>query len=131
MTYYQIYRKTKYNNKKCNVNGKIYDSRGEADYGMELELRKKAGDIKDYKEQVPIDIIFNGVKITRYKIDFEILHNDDTIEYIEYKGCLDYASNIRWKCFTAFFANDPNVKCTMVRHQSNYQYWKNRAKKGN
>lgn len=120
--HYVKYRKVKFGNKKCNG----YDSRGERDYAQELELRKKAKDIKDYEEQVRIPLRVNGDLITTYKIDFVIYHLDGTKEYIEYKGYLDYASNLRWKLFCAVLkAEEPDAICTMIKHKERYNYFQN------
>lgn len=118
--HYVKYRQRKYNNKKQNG----YDSAGESDYAQELYWRKKAGEINDYEEQVPIPLYVNEELITTYKIDFIVYHNDDTKEYIEYKGYLDYASNLRWKLFCAVMKEqDPGANCTMIKHQERYN-WK-------
>lgn len=124
--HYVRHRKVKYNNKKQNG----YDSKGENDYAQELHWRKKAGEIEGYDEQQPIDLYVNGDKITTYTIDFIIYHNDQTREYIEYKGHLDAYSAIRWKLFCAVMKEkDPEAYCTMVKHQERYNWQQQMAKK--
>ena len=73
-------------------NGYYYQSKKEAAYAQELDLRKKAGDIKDWERQVKIslDIKARGEQklyhICNYYVDFLIHHNNKSKELIEVKG---------------------------------------------
>lgn len=91
-----------------------FDSKFEAGYAQELMLRKKAKDIKDYKCQVPIELIVNGYKICTYIIDFVIEHNDGTKEYLETKGYSMPVWRLKWKLFEALYSEKPNTKLTVV-----------------
>lgn len=108
MRYYQTYNY--YKTKKCNGR----DSKFEAGYAQELELRKKAGDIKDFEEQKTMELIVNGFVVGTYKIDFIVYHNDDLIEYVETKGFATEVWKLKWKIFTAMYGEKPGVKCTVV-----------------
>jgi hypothetical protein len=117
--YLQKWRSNKFGNVK--TDGR--DSKFEADKAQQLELLKKAGKIKDFEEQKRFEIRLNGDLITTYKIDFVVYHNDGVIEYIETKGYLDYASNLRWKMFCAKFKKKTEkgkVVCTMERQKNNW-----------
>lgn len=103
MVYNQKY--SYYNTKKVGKN----DSKFEAGKAQELELRKKAKDIKDFKEQVKIPLEVNGYHICNYYIDFVVEHNDGDIEYIETKGYATDVWKLKWKLFEALYDKPGNV----------------------
>ena len=91
---------SKYHSIKKEVDGIKFASTKEADYYIQLKLRKKAGDIKDFKLQPRFDyciiycqepsVIEYGKylhKTAFYKADFAIIHNDGSVEIIDVKGC--------------------------------------------
>jgi hypothetical protein len=80
-----------------------YDSKFEAGKGQELTLMKRAGEIKDFEEQVVIPLQFNGYHICNYKIDFVVHHNDGTTEFLECKGFPTEVWKIKWKIFEALY----------------------------
>lgn len=106
--YYQRKNWNKYKNIKQEYNGSRYDSKKEANKAYELDMLKRAGEIKDWQKQVKIEFNFkktkNGWVLTdesaqklkeqnrefahlfNYFIDFLVFHNDGTEEYIEVKG---------------------------------------------
>lgn len=106
---YYTYRKWS-SAKRC---GK-YDSKFEAGYGLELQVRKKAGDIKDYKEQVKIPLVVNGYIVADYWIDFVVYHNDGTVEYVETKGRCGDVWKQKWKLFEALYSDKPDTKLSVV-----------------
>lgn len=120
MTWYQKTRWT--SAKKTEVMGKRYDSKFEAGYGFELEMRKKAGEIEDFKTHVPIKLIWNDIKISTYYIDFEVHHLDGTIEYVETKGWQTDIWKMKWRCLEAMTKDDPNITMTLIQQPT----WKNK-----
>ena len=86
-----------------------YDSKFEASKGQELELRKKAKDIKDYQEQVKIPLEVNGFHICNYYIDFVIFHNNGDTEYCETKGYATDVWKLKWKIFEALYDQPGNI----------------------
>lgn len=106
--YYQSYGY--YKTAKCGV----YDSKFEAGYAQELELRKKAKDIKDFEAQKVLELIVNGYVVCTYKIDFIVYHNDGLTEYVETKGISTEKWKLKWKLFTALYSDKPDVKCSVV-----------------
>jgi hypothetical protein len=102
------------------------DSKFEAGKAQELELLKKAGEIKDFKEQVKIPLIVNGLIVCDYYIDFVITHNDDSLEYCETKGYATDAWKLKWKLFEALYSTDPNVVLTVEFQGKN---WRPRLRK--
>lgn len=125
MTYFQTNRYI--STKKVNVGGQKYDSKFEAGYGQELDLRKKAGDIKDYARQVKLDLSVNGYHICNYYIDFVVTNKDGSKDYVELKGLSMPVFRLKWKLFEALFDTDfkehPDDKMTLIMQQSK---WKTR-----
>ena len=76
----------KYHNKWTEYNGVKYQSKKEANYACELDLRLKAKDIKMWERQIPFHVAINGKKIGKYMLDFKVINNDGSVEYIDVKG---------------------------------------------
>lgn len=76
---------SKYGNKKTLYAGVVYDSKAEADFAQQLNLLKKASDIKlrvlDVKRQVPYEVVVNGQKICTYYADFVVTYHGRTVIY--------------------------------------------------
>jgi hypothetical protein len=69
--------------------GKVYDSKKEMYYAMELDLLQKAGEIR---------------------------HKDDSAEYIEVKGYWTSTARLKWKMFVAKMAlEEPEAKLTIEK----------------
>lgn len=79
-------KSSKFNNVKSEIDGHTFDSNKESEFYGSLKLKKKAGLIKDFKMQVKYDIVVNNIHIANYFLDFLVVNNDDTIEYIDIKG---------------------------------------------
>lgn len=108
------------NAKKQEYNGYLYDSKFEASYAQELDLRLKAKDIKGYDRQVNLDLIVNGYLVCQYRIDFIVYHNDGTVEYVECKGRHFDTWRLKYKLFEALYSEKPGVKLTIVQ-QGNFK----------
>ena len=96
----------KYGAIKSTYNGIVYHSKREAAYAQELTLRKKAGDIKDWKRQIPFVLTVKGKKICTYIIDFAVQKADATWEYIEIKSeatAKEPYFRLKWKLFRALY----------------------------
>jgi len=76
----------KYGNKKVVVDGIKFDSTKEGNYYSQLVLRKRAGDITDFKMQVPMAIEVNGIHIAKYILDFQVEYPNGDTEYIDIKA---------------------------------------------
>lgn len=86
-----INKGNKYGAKRTEMNGQIYDSKFEASVAAELEVMKRAGEIKDYDTQFKIEgwvYRADGEKAFPYKhkVDFRIHKNDGSYELREAKG---------------------------------------------
>jgi len=115
--YYQQYGR-KYKNINQTYNGYNYDSKLEARYAFELDMRLKAKDIKKWDRQKTLELRVNGLKVCTYRIDFVITHNDGTIEYVECKGYPTPVWRIKWKLFEAKMIKQIDrgkVKLTIVK----------------
>lgn len=83
---------SKYNARKTEIDGIVFDSKKEADYYCELRIRKMARDIKGYQRQVEYILLpsFKHNKKTyrpiKYLADFVIEHNDGSFEVVDVKG---------------------------------------------
>lgn len=81
--------KNKYNAKRTEYNGVMYDSKKEAGFAKKLDLLMYAKDPKHkvYRvdRQVPFQITVNHQKIAKYILDFKVTY-EDRVEYIDVKG---------------------------------------------
>lgn len=105
----------KYGAKSHIYNGLSYHSKKEAGYAAELDIRKKAGDISDWERQIKISLDVNGHHIANYYVDFLILHNDQTREYVEVKGFETPEWKLKWSLFEALFSSEPLTILTVVK----------------
>ncbi len=106
---------SKYGASKSQYNGITYHSKKEAGYAAELDLRVISRDIKSWERQIKIDISVNGYHICNYYIDFVIIHNDCSVEYVEVKGFETEVWRLKWKLFEALYSKIPNVTLTVVK----------------
>ena len=80
--------RSKYNNKKTEYGGHLYDSKKEATYAQRLDmlcLAKGADKVLKWERQVRYPIAINKVKVCDYILDFKVYYKD-RIEYIDVKG---------------------------------------------
>lgn len=112
----------KYNAKGQYYGGSFYHSTGERDYAQTLDLRVKAKDIKSWRRQVKIDLSVNGKHITFYYMDFEVTHNDNSIELVEYKGAESMAWRQKYQLLIALKDQlyPEGVTITLVKHKNKY-----------
>lgn len=98
-------RGSKYRNRRVNLDGHTFDSKAEARYYSQLKLRKRAGDVKGFKLQpryrLQDGFDKNGVRHRSidYVADFEIHHNDGSIEVVDVKGYKTQVFRIKQKMF--------------------------------
>lgn len=111
-----VSRETKYKAQKQTFNGRSYHSKLEADYAFQLELRKKAGEIKEITPQYKLDLRVNGVHITNYYMDFRVDYPDGRIELIEVKGFETDVWRLKWRLTEALLDELlPNAKLILAR----------------
>jgi hypothetical protein len=63
-------KRSKYRNKRCEVDGITFDSQREAARWLELKALESAGAIAALRRQVRIPIVVNGVRVCVYVADF-------------------------------------------------------------
>lgn len=96
-------RQSKYGNKSQEYDGHVYHSIKEANYARELDLRIKAGELKSWERQIPVELVVNDFKICTYTIDFlEIDKNGGEI-WTEVKGFETPEWRLKWKLFEALY----------------------------
>lgn len=101
MVLVRINRKSKYGNIPKVFLGKVYDSQNEALFARDLELRKKAKDIKDYERQVSFSIGINNEHICYYIADFVVTNNNGSKDVVEIKGFETEVFKIKWRLMKA------------------------------
>lgn len=100
----------------CWNNGSWYQSRAEARYARDLDLRLKAKDIRSWTKQVRVDLVVNGKHITSYYVDFRVVHNDGSIEWVEVKGPETDVWRIKRRLFEAvYLPAHPNERYAVER----------------
>ena len=75
-------RKNKYGNERCEVDGKKFDSRHEADVYTKLVYLRAAGEIKVIMRQVPFDLPGGVI----YKADFCTIDKNGIFHVIDAKS---------------------------------------------
>jgi hypothetical protein len=84
--------KSKYHNKKTEVDGIKFDSKKESQYYLKLKTMKESGEIKDFERQVKYVLVdkftLNGKSYREiyYKADFVIEHLNGTKEVVDVKA---------------------------------------------
>ncbi|MBI5573499.1 MAG: DUF1064 domain-containing protein [Elusimicrobia bacterium] len=106
--------------KKTIFSGYRYDSKFEAGYAQELDLRQKAGEILKWEKQIKIPLVVNNYIVCNYYIDFIVYYPNGEIEYVETKGYATPLWRLKWKLFEALFSEKPNVKLLVIKQKSNW-----------
>ena len=75
-------RRNKYNARKTEYNGRVYDSAHEAEVAQQMDFRLRAGEIRGVIPQVEF-ILPGGVK---YRADFVVLRNDGKYDVVDAKS---------------------------------------------
>lgn len=102
-------KKSKYGNKFEKAGGKIYDSKKEARYSEQLELRRLAGEIKEIHPQYCLKLEVNGVHIANYYVDFKIILRNGKEQFIEVKGFSQDLWKMKWKLAMAIYGKEKFV----------------------
>lgn len=93
----------KFGNDASTYKGIRYHSKREAEYARELDFRILAGELKEVRRQVPIDLIVNGHKICTYTIDFVEIDHKGNEMWTEVKGYPTPEWRLKWKLFDALY----------------------------
>lgn len=117
---------SKYNSKKVEFDGITFDSKVEAEFYKELQLRKMNGEIKNFSIQPKYVLIPKFTKNDKnyremtYTPDFLIEHLNGSIEAIDIKGFGNQSSEIRKKLFDYFYRD---VKLIWLSYSKKYGGW--------
>lgn len=115
--------KSKYNSKKVECDGILFDSIDEQKYYIVLKQQLSDGLIAKLILQPKYELIpkyiKNDVKVRAmtYSPDFEIWHHDGTIECVDVKGFSTQQGDIRRKLFDFYY---PNIKLTWISRSIKY-----------
>ena len=106
--------KSKYNNKKTIIDNKKFDSESEGKLYWDLKMQERQGLIQEVFTQVKESFEAYGKPICDYYVDFLVIHNDGTKEYIEHKavGTITSTWRIKYKLLQAKYSGDKNIKIT-------------------
>jgi hypothetical protein len=72
----------KFNAQRATSNGREYASKAEARYAAGLDLRKRAGEVLFWLEQVPVQLPGK----TKYVVDFLVFTADGEVHFVDVKG---------------------------------------------
>ena len=100
-------RRGKYNAKRTEVDGVVFDSQKEARRYSQLKLMERAGEIEDLELQPRFDFVLNGYKIGFYKADFRYVRKSDGVPVIEdVKGYKTDVYRLKKRMVAAFFGRE-------------------------
>lgn len=103
----------KYQAKKTEYNGTLYDSKGEAKLAQNIDLLIKAKEVRGVERQVKIPLYgINRTKICTIVVDFKLTMKDGSVEIWEYKGMETIAFKLKYKLFKD---NYPDTKYILVK----------------
>jgi len=96
-------KRSKYGNETKIYNGRLYHSKREADYAAELDLLKRAGEIKEWTPQFKLSMDVRDHHICNYFIDFHVIDKSGEERIVEVKGHQTTEWKIKWKLCQALY----------------------------
>lgn len=102
---------------RCMYGNRWFQSKKEMEYAKELDFRKKAGDVMDWKPQHKLELKVNGVKVCNYIIDFFVTLKDGSHQYVEVKGGFETELwRLKWKLTMALKEQiDPGADWIVIK----------------
>ena len=116
---------TKYNGKKKVVDGITFDSIAESQYYLHLKERSREGEIKAFSLQPTFTLqeaFKKDGKVYRkieYRADFEVIHNDESIEIVDVKGMMTPDFKIKMKLFQKKYP----YRLSLMKYVKKYGGW--------
>ncbi|MBG9580749.1 hypothetical protein ABE42_16455 [Bacillus thuringiensis] len=114
---------SKYNNKKVNLDGYVFDSQAEAHYYEGLKIRHNKGEIQGFERQP----VFNlqpafkkqdkSFQAITYIADFLVYLPNGEIEVIDIKGMVTETFNVKRKLFEYKY---PHLQLILLKHVKKY-----------
>jgi len=96
----------------------VYDSKAEATFARELDLRRFArgkDKVESWERQIRFPLNVNGVLIAHYVCDFFVRYADGRKELCEVKGYWTPEARLKLKLFRAtFLADHPEIIYTII-----------------
>lgn len=89
----RLYAKHKFGAKPVELDGIRFDSKIEGKYYQKLKIRQSAGDVVFFLRQVPLHLPGN----IRYVVDFVEFLADETVRFVDVKGCDTPMSKLKRK----------------------------------
>ena len=112
-------KRKKYNNQVVTIDEMTFHSKFESSVYLILKDMKKCGEIKGFERQVTYllqegyrDEYGKWVRPITYTSDFDITHNDDSLEVIETKGYETETYRIKAKLFKKRY---PHIKFRVIK----------------
>jgi hypothetical protein len=106
----------KYGARKTLYKNVWYDSKREASYAHDLDMRIMGKDIHRWERQIKIPFSINGEHIYNHYVDFLIIHNDGSPELVEVKGHETALWKIKKKILKATYLKEhPEYIYTVVK----------------
>ena len=100
-------KKSKYNSQKTEYNGRIYDSKKEAEYAKRLEwlrhAKNKSERVDTIDYQVPYKIYIKNTYVFTYFADFRVVYADGRVEVIDVKGYKTSIYRLKKKCVETYY----------------------------
>jgi hypothetical protein len=113
---YRIRQGNKYGSSSHEYNGRVYHSRAEAGYAQELDLRKSAGEVRDWQPQFKINLEANGRHICTIIPDFLVTLSDGSQELHEVKGFNTEVWRLKRKILEATYLVDhPEITYVVIK----------------
>jgi len=92
--------------------GIVYHSAAEASYAAYLELRRKAGDIREWERQVVVKLMVKDRHVCEMQIDFRVREKNGDVRLIDVKG----KTTAEWKLKSKLFEAIHGYKITTVKN---------------
>lgn len=92
--------RNKFGAKRTELDGIVFDSKGEAQRWAELCLLERMGQISDLKRQVPVTLTAHGYPICRMVLDFQYVENGLAVAE-DFKGWATPEWKLKAKLFAA------------------------------
>ena len=102
----------KYNSIITEYKENKYQSRKEARYAFELDVRIKLGEVKSWERQFKLPIIINDTHICNYIVDFRVVLSDGSVSFVEIKGFSTAIFKLKYKLAQVLY---PNLTFVLVK----------------
>ncbi len=94
---------SKYNNRKTEYKGHMYDSAAEAKQAWELDVMKANKRIFDWERQVRMPLRVKDIKICDLVLDFRVYDTANSSYFLEIKGMETAVYKLKLKLFRACY----------------------------